>query len=99
MVPEPRHSVHTMPALALSPAIWLFQSVLTRLVQCQQREKEKEEFGECTPSLCPTREVNVFLLYMPVKEKRMHMKPCRSLKQFCVGTNYQSVHYFHTNPK
>lgn len=60
MVPEPWHSVHTMPALALSPAIWLFQSALTRLVQCQERgmgEREKEEFRELTPSLCSTREV------------------------------------------
>lgn len=46
MVPEPRHSVHTMPALALSPAIWLSQSVLTGLVQCQEREVERNRERE-----------------------------------------------------
>lgn len=105
MVPEPRHSLHTMPVLPLSPAIWLFQSVLTRLVQCQLDRGEKEEFRELTP-LWSTREVKykMFTFFkIHAYEKQMHfkfqvwIKSCHSLKQFCVRSNYQSVHYFHTS--
>lgn len=53
MVPEPRHSVHTMPALALSPAIWLFQSALTRLVQCQERGMGEREKRRNSGNLLP----------------------------------------------
>lgn len=101
MVPEPQHSVHTMPALALSPAIWLFQSVLTRLVQCQEREmeREEEEFKEFT-LYALLRKLNIKCIFIQACErKQMHMKPCHYLKQFCVGTNFQSVHYFHANCK
>lgn len=44
-MPEPRHSVDMESALGLLPAIWLSQSVLALLVQCQQR-RERETLRE-----------------------------------------------------
>ncbi len=45
-MPEPRHSVDMKPALGLLPAIWLSQSVLSLLVQGQQRGGERHRETE-----------------------------------------------------
>lgn len=67
--------LHTMPALALSPAIWLFKLALTGLVQCQERGGEKGvDAGNLLPLNALLRKINIRLIfkYMPVNETHAH---------------------------